>query len=130
MLLVSFFFFVACEIAAFIGVATQIGFFWALALLVVVSLLGPLVVKWVGFGVLAQTRNRLVRGESPTRELLDGLVVLIGGLLICVPGFVTDAAGLLLMLGPVRHLVIRMGGKRIARRAQTLRTRRYRVIDV
>ena len=69
-------------------------------------------------------------GEVPTRELLDGLVILIGGAMICVPGFISDALGLLLMIGPVRHVVIRAAGLRLARRVRTIRTDRWRVVNV
>jgi UPF0716 protein FxsA len=121
---------VGAEIAAFVAVAEQIGFLWALLILIVVSALGPLIVRHVGLGVLAQTRERLTRGELPTRELLDGLVVFLAGVMICVPGFIGDGLGLLLMIGPVRHLVIRVSGQRLARRVQTFPTGRWRVIDV
>ncbi|MGO8877173.1 MAG: FxsA family protein [Acidimicrobiales bacterium] len=121
---------VAAEIASFVAVAEQIGFLWAFAILLVMSALGPFIVRRVGFGVLAQTRERLGRGEMPTRELLDGLLVLIGGVMICVPGFVGDALGLLLMVEPVRRLVIRVAGNRLTRRIQNLRPGRWRVIDV
>ncbi|HXR22160.1 MAG TPA: FxsA family protein [Acidimicrobiales bacterium] len=122
--------FIAAEIVVFVLVAHQIGFLWALALLIVASALGPFVVRRIGLGVLAHTQERLGRGEMPTRELLDGLVILIGGALICVPGFIGDALGLLLMIGPVRHLVIRAAGHRLARRVQTVRTGRWRVVSV
>ena len=120
---------VAAEIAAFVAVAEQVGFLGALAMLVVVSALGPFVVRRVGFGVLARTQERAARGELPTRELLDGVVVLIGGVLICVPGFIGDALGLLLMIGPVRDLVIRTSGRQLARRLQKARMSRWRVVD-
>ncbi len=121
---------IAAEVAAFVAVAEQVGFLWALALLIVVSVLGIFVVRHVGLGVLDQTRERLIRGEMPTRELLDGLVVLIGAAMICVPGFVGDVLGLLLMIAPVRRLVIRVSGNRLARRVQRSRIDRWRVIDV
>jgi UPF0716 protein FxsA len=121
--------FVAAEIASFVVVAEQVGFFPALAILVVVSALGWLVVRRVGIGVLAHTRERLARGEVPTTELLDGVVVLIGGVMICVPGFVGDTLGLLLMIGPVRHLVIRAGGRWIARRVESTAGGNWQVID-
>ncbi len=121
---------IAAEVAAFVAVAEQVGFLWALALLIVVSVLGIFVVRHVGLGVLDQTRERLIRGEMPTRELLDGLVVLIGAAMICVPGFVGDVLGLLLMIAPVRRLVIRVSGDRLARRVQRSRIDRWRVIDV
>ena len=121
---------IVAEIAAFVVVAERIGFLWAFGLLIVVSALGPFVVGRVGLGILAHTRDRLERGEVPTREVLDGLVVLIGGVLICVPGFIGDAFGLLLMIGPVRHLVIRLSGRRLARRVQMPRRGRWQVVDI
>ncbi len=109
--------------------AGQIGFLWALGILLLVSALGPFVVRRVGVGVLAHSQERLARGEVPTRELLDGLVVLMGGVMICVPGFIGDALGLLLMIGPIRHLVIRTTGHQLARRVPTIRIRNWRVPD-
>ena len=49
--------------------------------------------------------------------------------MICVPGFISDALGLLLMIGPVRHIVIRVAGLRLARRAGTVRAGRWRVVN-
>jgi UPF0716 protein FxsA len=122
--------FVAAEIVSFVLVAERIGYLAATALLVMVSALGPFIVRRVGLGVLAHTQERLGRGEVPTRELLDGVVVLIGGVMICVPGFVGDAIGLLLMIGPVRHLVIRFAGHWLARRTQAVGTGRWQIINV
>jgi UPF0716 protein FxsA len=122
--------FFAAEVVSFVVVAQQIGFLWALAVLVLVSALGPFIVRRVGLGMLARTQERLGRGEGPTRDLLDGLVMLLGGAMICVPGFISDAFGLLLMISPVRHLVIRVAGNRLARRVQTIRTVRWRVVSV
>ncbi|HXQ61722.1 MAG TPA: FxsA family protein [Acidimicrobiales bacterium] len=121
--------FVGAEIASFVVVTEQIGFLWALTILLVVSALGPFVVRRVGVGVLANTQDRLARGELPTREVLDGLVVLLGGVMICVPGFVGDALGLLLMIGPIRRLVIRAAGYQLARRVPSIRIRSWRVTD-
>jgi UPF0716 protein FxsA len=120
---------VAAEIAAFVLVAEHVGFLWALLLLILVSALGPFVVRRVGSGVLAHTKERLALGEVPTRELLDGLVVLIGGAMICVPGFILDAFGLLLMIGPIRHLVIRAFGHQLARKIQKMPQGRWGFID-
>jgi UPF0716 protein FxsA len=111
--------FFAAEIVVFVVVAHAIGFLLALLLLIVVSALGPFVVRRVGLGVLAHTQ-----------ELLDGLVILIGGVMICVPGFIGDALGLLLMIAPVRHLLIRTVGHRLARRVQTVNAGRWRVVSV
>jgi UPF0716 protein FxsA len=118
------------EIAAFVAVGEHIGFGWAVLILLGVSAFGPFVVRRVGVGVLLRTQRRLAGGELPTKELLDGVVVLLGGVLICVPGFITDAVGLLLMLAPVRLLFIRSTGRRVARRVETMSPSRWRVINV
>jgi UPF0716 protein FxsA len=120
---------VAAEIAAFMLVVEHVGFLRALLILILVSALGPFVVRRVESGVLAHTRERLALGEVPTRELLDGLVVLIGGAMICVPGFIGDAVGFLLMIGPVRHVVIRAFGHQLARRVQKMPPGRWGFID-
>ncbi len=122
-------FFVA-EVAAFVAVGEHLGFGWAVLLLVGVSALGPWLVRRVGLGVLARAQDRLARGDLPTLELLDGVVVLAGGIMICIPGFISDALGLLLLIGPVRRFVIRVGGHAMARRVQTMRPGRWNVIDV
>jgi UPF0716 protein FxsA len=122
--------FAALEVIAFVLVGQHIGFLLAILLLIGVSALGPFIVRRVGLGVLAHTQERLQRGELPTRELLDGLVVLIGGVMICVPGFVSDAIGLLLMIGPFRGLLIRTAGHWLARRAQMVGSGRWQVISV
>lgn len=128
MVLLAVVVFVAAEVAAFVAVAEHIGFLWALGLLIVVSALGPFVVARAGLGVLAHTRERLQRGETPTRELLDGVVVLIAGVFVCVPGFIGDAVGLLLLIGPVRHGVIRVTGHRLAHRVRSGTGGRWRVV--
>lgn len=129
MVALGFLLFGAAEIAAFVAVAAQIGFAWALLLLIGVSALGPMIVRRVGLAVLARTQDRLAAGEDPTRDVLDGLVVLIGGVAISIPGFISDALGLLSMLGPVRHLTIRAVGRRLAGRVRTIRADRWRVVD-
>jgi UPF0716 protein FxsA len=106
----------AAEIAAFVEVAAHIGILLAVVLVLVVSASGPFLVRRAGLGVLAHARERLARGESPNRELLDGVVLLLGGFLVCVPGFISDVVGLALLIGPVRHLAIRATGRHLARR--------------
>ena len=127
--LTSLLLYFAAEVAAFVVVGEQIGFGWAVLAVLVVSAAGPFVVRRVGFGVLVRAQERLAGGQLPTRELLDGVVVLLGGLMICVPGFVGDALGLLLMIPVVRRLRIRVAGARLARGGQGVRAGRWTVIE-
>jgi UPF0716 protein FxsA len=108
--------FLAAEVGAFVAVGARLGFGWAVLLLIGLSALGPFAIRRVGLGVLAQTQARLAAGELPTRQLLDGALVLAGGVMICVPGFISGALGLLLMVGAVRNVVVRAGGFWLGRR--------------
>jgi UPF0716 protein FxsA len=108
--------FVVAEIVAFVAVADHIGILLALLLLLGVSAAGPLLVRRAGRGVVEHARQRILRGETPDREVLDGVVLLLGGVLVCVPGFIGDFLGLLLLIGPVRHAAIRLAGRQLGRR--------------
>ena len=88
------------EIGAFVLVATQIGLAWALGLMLLTTLAGVLVLRRTGRAGLA--RLRVVDGVVDRVEA-DGVLTGLGGLLLLLPGFVTDVVGALLLLGPVRR---------------------------
>ncbi|HEX6446818.1 MAG TPA: FxsA family protein [Streptosporangiales bacterium] len=98
---------VALEVAVIVLVASYLGW-WTLALMLVTSAVGGLLVKreW-GRSWLA-LREALAAGASTRRELGDAAAVLAGGLLVLLPGFVTDVVGILTVLGPTRPLVRRV----------------------
>src|SRR4051812_48330199 len=89
------------ELATFIVVAGQIGAFSAAALIILCSVAGLWLVKREGLGVWRRVQEKLAEGEMPATDVLNGVLILVAGLLMAVPGFVTDAAGLLLLIPPV-----------------------------
>jgi UPF0716 protein FxsA len=93
------------EVYVLVLVAGAIGWLPALALLLAVSFLGVWLVKREGIGVLRRTQDTLARGEMPANEMIDGGLLVVAGVLCVVPGFVTAAMGLLLILPPVRAFV-------------------------
>jgi UPF0716 protein FxsA len=114
------------ELWVFVQVAVAVGFWWALLALVGLSVGGAWLVKREGLAVWARLRDRVARGETPERELADGAVLLVAGLLLLFPGFVTGLLGLLLLLPPVRALVRPMLLRRVAA-GGTFITATYRV---
>lgn len=108
---------IAVEVYALIEVARAIGVVPAILALVLISASGPALVRRAGFGVWRRTQERMAAGELPGREALDGIVLLAGGLAVCIPGFVTDVIGLLLLVPPIRRLGSRVLARRLARRA-------------
>ena len=111
------------ELFVIIRVAGGVGTLETIGLLIAVSVVGAWMVRRSGLGVLNQIRVRLERGELPTGELVDGLLILIAGALMLTPGFITDAVGLLLLFFPtrlaVRSLLLRRFAKKINLQAWT-----------
>lgn len=90
------------ELALIVEVADRLGLGLTLGLLLLVSVVGAILVKREGLGVLRRTQDRLAAGELPTDDVVDGLLVLVAGALLLTPGFVTDGVGLLLLFPPTR----------------------------
>jgi UPF0716 protein FxsA len=114
------------EIAVFVTVATQIGFGWALALVLLTTFAGAFMLRRAGRSRLAHFRVA-VSGNDVTGIEADtgGLVTVLAGVLLFVPGFITDLIGLVLLIGPVR----RMFGRAI-RKWLTGRQRDRSVVDL
>jgi UPF0716 protein FxsA len=108
------------ELTAFVAVAAVIGLLPAFALLVGTSLIGGLVLRFAGGTHI--DRYRATLGENRIASLqadASGSLILIAGILLLLPGFITDLLGLILLLPPLRHW---LGGfilRRIERFAQT-----------
>ena len=90
------------EIACFILVGRRIGLFPTLSLVVFSAVAGVVLMRIQGFGVLARLRQSAQEGRAPGKELLDAAMILIAGILLLIPGFLTDIVGLALFLPPVR----------------------------
>lgn len=81
----------------------SIGWVAVIALVVLTALVGTLLVRAEGRHTLRKIQERLARGEVPTKELLDGALLLIAGVCLLTPGLVTDAIGFLLVLPFTRY---------------------------
>ncbi|MBS0563602.1 MAG: FxsA family protein [Proteobacteria bacterium] len=101
------------EIALFIKVGGLIGLWPTLGLIVALALLGSWLVRTQGLRAFADLQLALETGGNPSPALLHGVMIFFGGLLLMVPGFFTDALGLLLLVRPVRSLAIRALGARL-----------------
>ncbi|MGC2854696.1 FxsA family protein [Novispirillum sp. DQ9] len=91
------------EIAVFIQVGGVIGPWPTIALVLLTAVAGTMLLRSQGLATLRRAQASLDRGEMPLREVADGMCLLFAGVLLLVPGFVTDILGLLLFLPPVRN---------------------------
>ncbi|HQV90744.1 MAG TPA: FxsA family protein [Phycicoccus sp.] len=107
---------VALEIAALVSVAKLIGIGWTIGLLVVESLIGAWLVKREGRAAWRAFRTAVSTGEMPPGQLADAAIVLIGGLLLLAPGFLTDLVGFFLVLPFTRGISRRWLETMVSRR--------------
>ncbi len=116
--------YVAIEVGRWIGAPETIG------LLLAVSVFGAWLARRQGLAVLGRVRAQLDAGRIPGRDLMDGLLVLIAGFMLLIPGFITDALGLLLLLPPARAGARSMLFRRWRRRVQRVSSTWTVVSDV
>ena len=96
------------EIFALIQVGQVIGPWWTIGLLVLDSLVGAWLVRREGGRAWSALRTALTSGRMPAEEIADGALILIGGTLLLAPGFVTDLAGLALIVPLTRPFARRL----------------------
>ena len=93
LLLVAFVLVPLVEIYVIIQVGQAIGPWWTILLLIADSVLGSWLVKREGARAWRALRSALDEGRMPATELADGMLILVGGLLMLTPGFVLDIVG-------------------------------------
>ncbi|WP_310549789.1 FxsA family protein [Paenibacillus glufosinatiresistens] len=87
----------AVELFGFLLVSEHIGVSKALLLLLATSVIGLVMMRFEGKKVLQDSKALLESGQPPGRTMLDGLCVFMGGMMLILPGFVTDLIGFTLL---------------------------------
>lgn len=102
------------ELFVLVKVGMSIGFLPTFLLVVGGSMLGIFVVRVAGLTTAMSARQSLARGELPAQQMLDGLMMTIGGGLLVLPGFISDVLGLLCLMPFTRRLIV----SKVRRRAE------------
>ncbi|MFT6927591.1 MAG: UPF0716 protein FxsA [Psychromonas sp.] len=93
------------ELYVLIKVGGFLGAWPTVALVVISALVGSALVRSQGLQVLRQFQERIAQGESPGQQLIEGFMLLVTGVLLVTPGFVTDFLGLLILQPTIRSMV-------------------------
>lgn len=101
------------EIAGFVVVGRQIGALATVGLVLVSAMAGLMLLRHQGLGVMGRARTEIEAGRDPSRQIAHGVMILLAAFLLIVPGFLTDIAGLLLFIPPVRDLAWNLVKRRI-----------------
>jgi len=106
------------ELYVIIQVGQAVGLWPTLFLLLLSAVLGAAMLRSQGRAVWRRFNDALTERRMPHREVLDGVLVILGGALLLTPGFVTDIFGLVLLIPPSRDLIRKFGSLFFFRRIQ------------
>jgi len=109
------------EIAGFVWIGPYLGVGGTLAEIVLTGMLGMAIIRREGFETLLRLRAAAQAGETGLPVAADGGAKVLAGLLLAVPGFFTDAIGLLLLVPPIRALAIAWAARRLAGSVRVVR---------
>lgn len=96
------------EVYLLIKVGSIIGALPTVALLLSISIAGAWLVRHQGFAILRRIQLEMMQGRLPAGDLLDGVLVLFGGVLLVTPGFFTDFLGLFFIIPFTRNIIKRL----------------------
>lgn len=95
------------EIYVLVKVGGILGAWPTVLLVIITALVGSALVRSQGFQLVRQLQARMAAGEMPGQQLVEGILLIISGVLLVTPGFVTDFCGLLLLQPRIRASIAR-----------------------
>ena len=107
------------ELFILIKIGKYLGILNVIALVIITGIIGASFARQQGAGILSRIRESIQQGQLPGKELLQGLMVLVGGILLITPGFITDIIGLTLLIPFTRHFYTKQTLKYIKKRFQS-----------
>ena len=95
------------EIYLFIEIGSKIGAVLTILLTLSTAFVGIIYVRYEGFNTLRSAMGQLIKNEIPLFEIVSGAALVIGAFLLLLPGFLTDAIGLLLVFPITRKMIFK-----------------------
>ncbi len=102
------------EIAVFILIGGQIGVAYTLGMILVTAIIGTVLLRIQGFSILNRIQAETQAGRLPGKELVNGVMIMIAGVLLLTPGFVTDTIGFLLFVPFIRTVIWAYVGSKVS----------------
>ncbi len=90
------------ELAILVKLGELIGFWPTIGMVIITGAIGASLAQSQGFRILGKIQAELAAGKIPTHHLIDGLLILVGGIVLLTPGLLTDILGFSLMIPWVR----------------------------
>lgn len=97
----------ALELFLLYEIGSKIGIFSTVIIILITGVVGAILAKAQGLAILFNVQKDLNEGKMPADQIIHGLIVFGGGLLLLTPGFMTDILGFLMVLPGSRHLIVK-----------------------
>lgn len=94
------------EIAVLMQVGEILGLWPTIAIVIFSAWLGAKYVRQQGLSTLNSVQTKMAQGQAPSDEIVTGLMLLVAGVFLVTPGFVTDIFGLSLLIPAVRNTIV------------------------
>ena len=94
------------EIYLFIKIGSQIGAFNTVLLIITTAIVGVAYARYEGFNTLKSGIRQIVKNELPVYEIISGATLAFAAFLLILPGFATDAIGILLIIPLTRKIFL------------------------
>ena len=91
------------EIYLLIKIGAQVGAFNTILIVILTGLLGASLARLEGIKTMTKVRDSLNRGDLPAEEMLDAMLIFAAGVVLLTPGFITDLAGITLLVPKTRY---------------------------
>ncbi|MFZ7946985.1 FxsA family protein [Neobacillus sp. 19] len=95
----------AAEIGLLLFSGKTLGVWPTLLLIILTGVVGAYLAKREGLQTIQKARVQLQNGHIPGEALLDGICILVGGILLLLPGFITDIGGFFMLFPPTRRAI-------------------------
>ncbi|MGE4261095.1 FxsA family protein [Shewanella sp.] len=112
-LLVAVIFLPMMELSVLMQVGDVIGTFNTVALVILTAVVGISLVKSQGLNTLMAVQRKLAQGEAPGQEIVEGMLLALAGILLVIPGFVTDFVGVIFLTPFCRAVIAKFLYKRM-----------------
>ena len=95
------------ELYLIIKVGSYIGAFWTVIIVIMTAVIGVNLLRMQGFNTLRRAQQNMEQGAMPAMEMMEGIVLAVGGALLITPGFLTDTLGFICLIPATRKALIR-----------------------
>jgi len=117
------------ELSLLIELGRHIGLGSTIAIVIFTGVIGAYLAKYEGFKVISGIRQELQSGKIPAEGLIDGVIILAGGLLLLTPGLLTDSIGFLALIPVTRNYLKRYLKRKFKQKIDSKEVHSFYIID-